>query len=260
MSWNWLLPPGGGRPHLDLDLAGDPDVVFAGDFALLRSPDGAVHRIDLAAATATQVGVTPLEAVAWHLAIHPSGAWAVSDRAKVYLDGRTLDRADVHALAFGDDGDLWALAVSPSELIRFDGATGAVKWTAPNPPGQSLAVTRDVAIIARWGFIAYYDGAGALEERKLTLTFEVKHLVARGGKAYLLGAEGASRCLSICDVATREERVLSLPDGYPRRPIPSADGRVLWVEAGGFIELDVASAETRAITAPALGRAAPRAR
>ncbi len=252
MSWNWLLPPGGGRAHLDLDIAGDSDVVTAGDLALLRTHDGAVHRVDLAAVTATQVGTTPVEAVAWHLAIHPRGAWAVSDRAQVYHDGRTIERADVYALAFGDDGDLWALAVSPDEIIRFDGATGAVKWTAANPPGRMLAVTGDSAVVARWGAIAYYDGNGTVDERKLALEDNVTHLVARDGKAYLLGASGTQRSLAICDVATREERVLTLPDGYPRTPLPTADGKVIWSDNGGFFELDAATGETRTFPAPAL--------
>jgi outer membrane protein assembly factor BamB len=252
MSWRWILPPGGGRPHFDLDPSLVSDPLVRGDRALVRGADGGVHVLDLHAATATPAGQTPVEADAWCMALHPGGAWAVSDRVKVYLHGREIDRANVYALAFGDHGDLWALAAAPDALIRYDGATGAVRWTSPKPAGEKLAVTGDVAVVARWGAVDLYAGDGTVATHPLALDLPVTHLTARDGRAYVLGADAGQRRMAVCDVATREARVLTLPDGFPREPLVAADGKVLWRDNDGFVELDPATGSTRTFPAPRL--------
>ncbi|MFO0626459.1 MAG: hypothetical protein U0325_12670 [Polyangiales bacterium] len=252
MSWHWILPPGGGRPYLEIDPSLTSDVVVCGERGLVRDADGTVCRLDLTAATATRVGHTPAEADAWCLALHPGGAWAVSDRTTVYRPDGVIERAHVYALAFGDDGDLWALAASPDELVRYDGATGRVKWSAPKPPGDKLAVTGEVAVVARWGALAVYAPDGTVTSLPLAMDLPVTHLTARGGRAYALGADAPRRSLAVCDLTTRATRVLTLPDGFPRAPLVAADGAVVWRDTEGFVELDPETGATRTFAAPAL--------
>ncbi len=139
MTWTRLLAPAGGRRYLHADLGG----LFAWNAA--KGPclcEGRLSRIDRALGTSARVE-RAFDEVVYAIAVSAEGRYAFSTQGAVGLEGlAAVAIENVAKLAFGAQGDLWAM--SNVSLYRIDGRTGAIVWkrNAWGPSSRSTETPR----------------------------------------------------------------------------------------------------------------------
>ncbi len=219
-----LVPPARGRPHVGLPLT-DPSA-WNGPHGLCV--DGPVlWRIDLDAARATPVPDRTMPDTVYALAVSATGRYAFSDGARVMLEGAPpVVLQGVTRLAFGAGGDLWAQTANT--LVRVDGHTGSVRWTA-EASGDHLVVDGDTAACVSWGTLRVVTGDGVVHALETGLKGDVSAVTTRGGTLYTVAGEGLQHTLAVRPLDTRAEALHPLPPGYaPRALAASDDGWVAW--------------------------------
>lgn len=244
----WVLPPGGGRDPLGLDL-GNPTVV-CGRWALTLLSTGDLVKLDLADRTHTRLATLVLDPRGYRsIAIHPSGEhWAASDGETCWRDGRAYPEK-LSALTFDADGALWAFR--GQKVVKL-AADGTVLWEGAQR-GDRLALAGGRPIVGRYGGLLLPPSEEGGEHRS------VRSEVQESPRALLADDRFAVACFwiqrdgkwcwlaSVWELSSATERVVTLT-GFDGHGVIT-NGALRW-PAG---ELDLSSAEVRTFDVAPMG-------
>ncbi len=221
-SWSTLVSPGGGRPYLGLPHA--RWCAAHGSFRLQCTEQGIIHRIDMAAATATHLATLPVGPQRYvSLAIDASGAhWAYTNDETTFLDGDPLElRLDT--LTFTDDGQL--LGFHGQEILRVDPGSREAVWRGGRR-AEGLAGTKGWIVGAHFCGAELISPDGELHSIKTDELGTVRLVLAREGKAYCFCGDRGMEWILAIDVATQTHECFAQP--LPFDIAVTSDGRIVW--------------------------------